>query len=116
MSAPGRNGYEGFFSGLSLALWREAIAPEQTAAEVAFLEEVFGAEAGPLQLLDAPSGNGRHARLMTDVLLENVLSQPRFTWGSTDLSRPGDTRRKYIDALHAADGQNYQPLTAFVRT
>jgi Fic-DOC domain mobile mystery protein B len=62
------------------------------------------------------NGNGRHARLMTDVLLENVLKCPRFTWGSEDLSKPGDTRHRYITALHAADQQNYGPLLAFART
>ncbi len=62
------------------------------------------------------NGNGRHARLMTDVLLEHILQRPRFTWGSEDLSKPGDTRHRYIMALHAADQQNYRPLVEFVRT
>lgn len=63
-----------------------------------------------------PNGNGRHARLMTDLLLENILKRPRFTWGSEDLSRAGHTRKRYIAALHAADEQNYEPLQEFVRT
>ena len=62
------------------------------------------------------NGNGRHARLMTDVLLEHILQRPRFTWGSEDLCKPGDARRRYIMALHAADQQNYSPLVEFVRT
>jgi len=61
------------------------------------------------------NGNGRHARLMTDLFLENILARPRFTWGSGDLSRAGDVRHRYIAALHAADGQNYAPLLEFVR-
>ena len=63
-----------------------------------------------------PNGNGRHARLMTDLLLENVLHCARFTWGGEDLSRVGNARLRYIAALHAADGLNYVPLLAFVRT
>jgi len=63
-----------------------------------------------------PNGNGRHARLMTDILLENIMKCPRLTWGSEDLSKPGDTRQKYIAALRAADKHNYKPLQAFVRT
>ena len=63
-----------------------------------------------------PNGNGRHARLMTDVLLENVMNSPRFTWGSDDLSKPGDTRHAYIAALQAADEHDYEPLRRFVRT
>lgn len=62
------------------------------------------------------NGNGRHARLMTDVLMENVLKCPRLTWGSEDLSKPGDARHRYITALHASDQQNYGPLLEFVRT
>ena len=63
-----------------------------------------------------PDGNGRHARLMTDLLLENILDHPRFTWGSTDLSKDGGPRERYIAALHAADELNYQLLLEFVRS
>lgn len=63
-----------------------------------------------------PNGNGRHARLMTDLLLENVLNCSRFTWGSEDLSKASDVRQKYITALQAADNQNYKPLLEFVKT
>jgi len=63
-----------------------------------------------------PNGNGRHARLMTDTLLENVLECPKFTWGSGNLLNSGDTRKKYIDALRSADQYDYDPLRKFVRT
>ena len=63
-----------------------------------------------------PNGNGRHARLMTDLLLENVLSSSRFTWGGEDLFKTGNVRQKYIEALHEADELNYEPLLQFVRT
>ncbi|NOQ23137.1 MAG: mobile mystery protein B [Candidatus Aegiribacteria sp.] len=63
-----------------------------------------------------PNGNGRHARLMTDLLLENILNCSRFTWGSEYLSRAGSARQRYIAALHAADKYNYEPLREFVRT
>jgi Fic-DOC domain mobile mystery protein B len=63
-----------------------------------------------------PNGNGRHARLMTDLLLLNVLNCSGFTWGSEDLSRAGNARQRYIAALHAADENNYEPLLEFVRT
>ncbi len=61
------------------------------------------------------NGNGRHARLMTDQLLENILKRPRFTWGSEDLSTPGDARHRYIAALQAADQQSYTHLLEFAR-
>jgi len=62
------------------------------------------------------NGNGRHARLTTDILLENVLKRPAFTWGKTNRSKPNDCRRAYIAALHAADANDYAPLLRFVRS
>lgn len=63
-----------------------------------------------------PNGNGRHARLMADLLLENILDRPRFTWGRENLSNASDTRQQYISALRAADEHNYQPLLEFARS
>lgn len=63
-----------------------------------------------------PNGNGRHARVMTDVLLEKILSQEPFTWGSGNLIEEGDVRANYIQALRSADGQDYEPLLKFVRS
>lgn len=63
-----------------------------------------------------PNGNGRHARLITDLLLENVLNESRFSWGNANLVKPGDTRQRYIAALRAADNLDYQPLLKFVRS
>ena len=49
-----------FFRGVALEMWRRAVSPEQTRAEVDFLEKVL--QAGPQsKLLDVPCGNGRHA-------------------------------------------------------
>jgi Fic-DOC domain mobile mystery protein B len=62
------------------------------------------------------NGNGRHARLMTDLLLENVLQHPRFTWGRETLTASGGARRTYLAALRAADTLDFRPLLDFVRT
>ena len=62
-----------------------------------------------------PNGNGRHARLATDLLLV-TLGQPRFSWGKTNLVNPGETRRAYVAALRAADGRDIGPLLEFVRS
>jgi Fic-DOC domain mobile mystery protein B len=62
-----------------------------------------------------PNGNGRHARLMADLLVER-LGQPRFTWGSRSLTDACETRLRYIAALQAADARDYAPLLAFVRS
>ena len=63
-----------------------------------------------------PNGNGRHARLMTDLLIENILGSSRFSWGSKDLSEAGDFGKRYITALQAADRGDYKLLQEFVRT
>jgi Fic-DOC domain mobile mystery protein B len=62
-----------------------------------------------------PNGNGRHARLMADLLVER-LGQPRFTWGRQSLVDAGDTRKRYIAALQAADAHDIAPLLAFARS
>ncbi len=60
------------------------------------------------------NGNGRHARLMADVLVR-TLERPVFTWGGADIVREGNFRRSYIDALRAADKNDIGPLLAFAR-
>jgi Fic-DOC domain mobile mystery protein B len=62
------------------------------------------------------NGNGRHARLMADLLLVHVLGRPRFTWGSENLAQAGDCRQRYLSALKAADRREYGPLLEFVRS
>ncbi|GAB3995661.1 mobile mystery protein B [Spirosoma daeguense] len=63
-----------------------------------------------------PNGNGRHARLMADILLTDLLKQTAFSWGGTDLSNPTATRKRYITALQAADTHDYRLLQDFVRS
>lgn len=61
------------------------------------------------------NGNGRHARLATDLLLVHQGWEP-FTWGSRDLGSMSEVRRAYIAALRAADDHDFAPLLEFVRT
>lgn len=63
-----------------------------------------------------PNGNGRHARVMTDVLLEKVLNQKPFSWGSVNLNEKSNVRAIYINALRSADAHDYKPLLDFVRS
>lgn len=63
-----------------------------------------------------PNGNGRHARLMADVVLVHLLGRERFSWGQKNLASVGECRRRYIEALQAADRHDYGPLLAFVRS
>jgi len=63
-----------------------------------------------------PNGNGRHARLATDLLLEE-FGRPPFTWGSgANLAERGGPRSAYIEALHLADGGDFTLLREFARS
>ena len=68
-----------------------------------------------VQIHPFPNGNGRHSRLITDLLLRSKEGQP-FTWGRADLNVAGEVRDAYLAALRAADGRDYGPLAAFVRS
>lgn len=41
------------------------------------------------------NGNGRHSRLMADIIIEKVFRQPVFTWGAANLIKHGDTRKVF---------------------
>ena len=65
-----------------------------------------------------PNGNGRHARMMADLLIRR-LGAPPFSWGSNRddgvIHDIGELRKRYVSALRAADGNDYEPLIAFAR-
>lgn len=63
-----------------------------------------------------PNGNGRCTRLVADLYL-TAIDRPIFTWGASgNLDGDSNTRRRYLDALHAADGDDYAPLVTFARS
>lgn len=62
-----------------------------------------------------PNGNGRHSRLMTDLLLTSIKSE-KFSWGNGFLNEDGDARSAYINALRAADKKDMHALLKFVRS
>src|ERR1700744_6427390 len=41
------------------------------------------------------NGNGRHSRLMADIIVEKIFNGPVFTWGSSSLSKKNDERSQY---------------------
>jgi Fic-DOC domain mobile mystery protein B len=64
------------------------------------------------------NGNGRHARMMADVIVVKYGS-PEFSWGARrNLAVQGAARAAYLAALRAldADSKNIQPLLAFARS
>jgi len=62
------------------------------------------------------NGNGRHARMMTDLLLEKKLAAMRFAWGKDAVNQANDCRQQYIRALQSADRGDYTLLLCFVRS
>jgi Fic-DOC domain mobile mystery protein B len=56
------------------------------------------------------NGNGRHSRLMANLLAEKVLEIPFFTWNN------GSNREMYIKSLKAADLNDLKPLLQFARS
>jgi len=60
------------------------------------------------------NGNGRHARLMADLLLLQLEGR-RFEWGRGSLVAAGELRARYIAALQAADAGDCRPLLEFLR-
>ena len=61
------------------------------------------------------NGNGRHARLATEILL-SAHNQTPFTWGSTRIDKKGSIRDDYIRALKAADNGDLRLLMIFARS
>jgi len=63
-----------------------------------------------------PNGNGRHSRLMADIIIENIFKQPVFTWGAGDIVHIGEMRKKYLVGIKTADKGDYKPLIIFARS
>jgi len=65
-----------------------------------------------------PNGNGRHSRLMADLIVEKLFHIPVFTWGHSHshLTTNDEVRSAYLTALKEADRNNYKPLIEFARS
>lgn len=46
-----------------------------------------------------PNGNGRHSRLMADIIISQIYGKPIFTWNSKNLNKKGEVRLNYLTAL-----------------
>ncbi len=61
------------------------------------------------------NGNGRHSRLIADILVSHGFGLPPFSWGSINLTAQGAERSAYLKALREADDNGYQSLINFAR-
>jgi Fic-DOC domain mobile mystery protein B len=61
------------------------------------------------------NGNGRHSRLMADLIIEKLYDSKFFSWGSANLVKATEARNNYIQAVRKADNQDIQPLIAFAK-
>jgi len=63
-----------------------------------------------------PNGNGRHSRLMADLIMEKLYKEPFLTWGSSNLVKANDKRKAYIDAIKMADNLDLNSLILFAKS
>jgi Fic-DOC domain mobile mystery protein B len=62
-----------------------------------------------------PNGNGRHSRLVADIMISKLFNKPVFSWGHSDLSKKNPIRKEYLDAIYKADNDDYKPLIEFAK-
>lgn len=63
-----------------------------------------------------PNGNGRHSRMMADIIMESVFGEHSFSWHRSNMVKADDARKKYISTLKKADNGNIKPLIAFAKS
>ena len=63
-----------------------------------------------------PNGNGRHSRLMADLIIQHIFGFAKFSWGRSSLVEPSAQRDTYLKALKLADKGDYSELMEFARS
>jgi Fic-DOC domain mobile mystery protein B len=63
-----------------------------------------------------PNGNGRHSRLMADVIVDKIFRRLVFSWGAKNLVKQSETRKNYLKAVKEADKNNFVELLSFARS
>ena len=62
------------------------------------------------------NGNGRHSRLMADLILEKLYNKKYFSWGSSNLVKATEARTAYIKSIQKADQHDLIPLIVFAKS
>ena len=68
-----------------------------------------------VQIHPFPNGNGRHARLVADLMAQQQGRAP-FSWGRHAIGVSGETRDRYLKALRLADRHQIEHLLEFSRS
>ena len=63
-----------------------------------------------------PNGNGRHSRIMADIIITKLFKEDGFSWGAGNLVKKGNAREAYLHAIKEADAGNIHPLLIFSRS
>ena len=59
------------------------------------------------------NGNGRHSRLIADVIINHIFAKPVYRWGNSTLVNGDRLRNSYLIAIRLADRGNIQSLIEF---
>lgn len=63
------------------------------------------------------NGNGRHSRLIADVIHKQIFNKEYFNWSNhANLEKDGEQRANYLKAIREADKDNIQPLIDFAKS
>ena len=62
-----------------------------------------------------PNGNGRHSRMMADIIMESIFGNKIFSWHQSNMVKANETRNQYIKALREADNGNFKQLIEFAK-
>ena len=62
------------------------------------------------------NGNGRHSRIMADIIMESIFGKEIFSWNKSNMVKANSVRKEYIDALRKADNGNISPLIKFAKS
>ena len=62
-----------------------------------------------------PNGNGRHSRMMADIIMESIFGNEIFSWHQSNMVKANEIRKEYINALKEADNGNIKPLIEFAK-
>lgn len=59
-----------------------------------------------------PNGNGRHSRMMADLIMESIFGHELFSWHQSNMVKASEIRKEYITALRVSIHKNLKQLNS----